>query len=310
MPSIAGASEFYIVDSGRSPAILVPDSNGVPTVVEPQPLIFRAVYIGPDLLDALLPNASGQLLSPHCHLFRPLQSPDGPPYRTGMIFLSQGIVERGSWRDGSESYHGSQMRKYAAATSHAGHDWVQDVRRERPGYFLTGQSAESSLWRLFRLEPDALGHQIFTLAPVQFSPRCPRADFSSVTDAALRAELIAQYDEFCQRVAANAYRDALTKARNIVEGLIAFRLASQGQPTGRDLWVALTKVKELLERTRGSGGWSDIEYHLAHKIRLLHAQTHTGRVVETGRPIRPEFALTVAEDLAELLRTWGYAVAP
>jgi hypothetical protein len=311
MSSIVSASELYVIGLGRSSAILEPDSDGVPTVVQPQPLVFRAAYIGPDTFDVQLPIAQGQLLSPNCNLFRPLQSPDGPPYRSGVVFVSQGLQSGMSWRDGSCSHHGSQMQKYAAATTYIEYDWVQDARRGRPGYFLTGQSTVSALWRVFRLEPDAAGRQILTIAPVQLSLRCPRADFSSIGDIARRAEIAAQYDEFCQRVTASAYRDVLTKARNIVEGLVAWKLTQQGQSAGRDLMADLGTVKNMLQEptTRGSCGWTDLEYHLAHKIRLLHAQTHTGVVTETGRPIRPEFALTVAEDLVELLRIWGHVPA-
>jgi hypothetical protein len=129
-----------------------------------------------------------------------------------------------------------------------------------------------------------------------------------VTDPVLKAELAVQYEEFCERVAASAYRDVLTKARNITEGLVSAKLSAQGHRNGRDLWEDLQTVRGLLEpsATRNSCGWSDIEYHLAHKIRLLHAQTHTGNVAESGRPIRPEFALGVAEDLVELMRIWEY----
>jgi hypothetical protein len=307
MSSIVSASELYVIGLGQSSAILEPDSDGVPTLVVPQPLVFRAAYIGPDTFDTQLAIAQRQLLSSSCHLFRPLQSPDGPPYRSGLVFISQGLQSRMSWRDGSCISHGSQMHKYAVATPYVECDWAQDVRLGRPGYFLTGQSTDAALWRVFRLEADAAGRHIFTIAPVQFSQRCPRADFSSIGDGTRRAEIAAQYDEFCQRVATSAYRDVLTKARNIVEGLVACRLIRQGHSAGRDLMADLRTVKGLLESpARESCGWSDIEYHLAHKIRLLHAQTHTAALVESGRPIRPEFALTVAEDLAELMRTWGY----
>ncbi len=308
MSSIVSASELYIIGLGRSSAILEPDSDGIPTLVEPQPLIFRAAYIGPDTFDSQLSIAQGQLLSPTCDLFRPLQSPDGPHYRSGVIFVNRGLQSGVSWRDGSCISHGSQMQKYAAATTYVDYGWVQDMRRGRPGYFLTGQSTETALWRVFRLEPDAVGRQILTIAPIQVSPRCPRADFSSVTDPVLKAELAVQYEEFCERVAASAYRDVLTKARNITEGLVSAKLSAQGHRNGRDLWEDLQTVRGLLEpsATRNSCGWSDIEYHLAHKIRLLHAQTHTGNVAESGRPIRPEFALGVAEDLVELMRIWEY----
>jgi hypothetical protein len=311
MSSIVSASELYVIGLGRSSAILEPDSDGVPTLVEPQPLIFRAAYIGPDTFDSQLPIARGQLLSSDCHLFRQLQSPDGPPYRSGVIFVSQGLQSRVSWRDGSCISHGSQAQKYTAATPNIEYDWVQDARRGRLGYFLTGQSTDAALWRVFRLEADAAGRQIFTIAPVQFSQRCPRADFSSIGDSARRTEITAQYDEFCQRVTTSAHRDVLTKARNIVEGLVACKLIRQGHAVRRDLMADLGTVKAMLEETtsRESCGWTDLEYHLAHKIRLLHAQTHTGVVTEIGRPIHPEFALTVAEDLAELLRIWGYVLS-
>jgi hypothetical protein len=128
----------------------------------------------------------------------------------------------------------------------------------------------------------------------------------------LRSELSQQYEELCQRVAQNAYRDVTTKARNIVEGLVAHKLRSQGHSAEGELGKDLQAVKGLLEdrATRAICNWNDLEYHLAHKIRLLHAQTHPDNVTDSGRPIRPEFALTVVEDLAELMRIWGYVTAP
>jgi hypothetical protein len=307
MVSIAGASTLYI---HRGTMALVPDSSGIPELLDPQPLILRTAYVGPDLLDSQLPRAQAELTSPNCHLFLPLQSPDGPAYRTGIIFNFQGDAPGMSWKDEHTERHGALMQQFTAALTSRDFEWTQDARRGRPGYLITGQSAEATLWRIFRLETDAFGRQIVTVSPVQFTPGCPRASFSSITDGARRAEINAQYEEFCQRVAASAYRDVLTKGRNIVEGLVAARLGKQGHAVGRDLAADLRTVKGLLDGPSRAGcGWSDLEYHLAHKIRLMHAQTHTGAVTDTGRPIRPEFALTVAEDLAELLRIWEYATS-
>jgi len=310
MSSIAGASKLYILP-GANPAVLVPDSSGVPELLDPQPLILRAAYVGPDLNDSSLANARQQLAFDHCPLLVPHQSPDGPPYRSGMIFTFQGYVSGVSWKDEHISHHGFQMLQYAAATPIGMWQWTQDAQQGRPGYFVTGRSAEAALWHMFRLEVDALGHEILTLAPILFTPGCPQADFSSIADSALRAELTAQYDEFCQRVVAHGYRDALTKARNIVEGLVAYKLGQQGQRAHKDLGKDLQTVQGLLKgSSRASCGWSDLEYHLAHKIRLLHGQTHAVSVTTSGRAIRPEFALTVAEDLAELMRGWGYLRVP
>jgi hypothetical protein len=307
MPSITGASTLYIL---RGTVILVPDSSGIPEIVDPQPLILRIAYISPDFFDTQLARAQVELASEHCTLFVPLQSSEGPPYRSGLIFAFRDNLSGISWRDEKTERHGAQMTQFGVTTPLVDYTWSQDVRRGRSGYFVTGQSPDTSLWRVFRLEADALGRQVFTIAPVQFSPNCPRADFSSVADAGLRAEVIAQYDEFCQRVTASAYRDVLTKARNIVEGLVAYKLNQQGRSLRRDLGTDLQTVRDLLNGpTRETCGWSDLEYHLAHKIRLLHAQTHPTVVTDAGRPIRPEFALTVAEDLAELLRVWRYVTS-
>jgi hypothetical protein len=307
MASIAGASTLYI---HRGTTVLVPDSSGIPELLDPQPLMLCAAYVGQDLLDTQLPRAQAELTSPHCHLFVPLTSPDGLPYRSGIILTFQGEISGVSWRDERTDRHGAQMRRFSATTPLGPWEWTQDARQGRPGYFVTGQSAQAAVWRVYRIEADAFSRQIFTLAPVQFAPSYPGASFSSVADAARRAEITAQYDELCQSVAAGAYRNVLTKARNIAEALVAARLSEQGHTAGRDLAADLRTVRGLLDGpTRATCGWSDLEYHLSHKVRLLHAQTHIGTVTDTRRPIRPEFALTVAEDLAELLRIWGYAAS-
>jgi hypothetical protein len=58
-----------------------------------------------------------------------------------------------------------------------------------------------------------------TLAPVRFSAGCPRADFSRLSTRALIAEVEEQYAELSQAITAHSYRDAVTKAKNVVEAL-------------------------------------------------------------------------------------------
>jgi len=171
------------------------------------------------------------------------------------------------------------------------------------GYFLTGVVGDDSLWRLFRLESDVFLRSIFTLAPVRLAAGCPQADFSSLSDPTLAQEITAQYADVCRSVVAHSYRNVVTQARNIVEGIIWARLGATG---GRDLFADLRTIKNLLETKKGSSGWTELEYHLAHKIRLVHSQTHAAQVAKSGRALTPEFALSVAEDLIELLRIWGY----
>lgn len=93
-----------------------------------------------------------------------------------------------------------------------------------------------------------------------------------------------------------------------MEGLLSARLKAAGHHASRDLFGDLQTVKRLLEddKQRDNCGWEQLEYHLAHKIRLVHSQTHPSQTVKTGRALSPEFALSVVEDLIELLRCWGY----
>jgi hypothetical protein len=200
------------------------------------------------------------------------------------------------------------MRQYRPATTLAQWVWRDDARQGRDGYFLTGTEGEASLWRLFRLETDVFHRAVFTLVPVRLSAGCPRADFSTVKEPLLAAELTAQYGELCRSLVGHGYRDVVTKAKNIVEGLVSTRLRAAGLASGRDLFGDLQAIKKLLEdeKLRDSCGWTQLDYHLAHKIRLVHGQTHATDAANKGRGLRPEFALSVVDDLIELLQMWGY----
>lgn len=139
--------------------------------------------------------------------------------------------------------------------------------------------------------------------PVEPPCGLPRLDLSRIGDPLLQGELHAQYDELQGSVTRHAYRDVVTKARNITEGLLRWVLASPGEAPGRDLFEHLKKVRELAERR--ASPISDLSYHLAPKIRLLHARTHPAEVVAKGRPVTPELALSTLEDLKEILDELG-----
>jgi hypothetical protein len=313
MTSIEGKSELFLRFPERYAGVFVLDSDNVLTLLDPQPLVLCAAYLSSDLLDSEFSIAQAKLCASECELlFVPMLSLDGPPYRSGKIFAFQNCVSGAAWWDGKTTRVGAQMRRFAAATALGPWNWTRDERDGRSGYFLTGVSRDSTLWRVFRLETDALQHQVLTLAPMRVAPTCPHVDFSSVAEMGLRSELTALYHEFCQRVARNAYRDIPTKARNIVEGVVAYKLESQGRSAKKELGKDLETVKVLLDdnASRPTCGWSPLEYHLAHKIRLVHGKTHPGAVRALGGPIRPEFALSVVDDLGELLRIWGYIQVP
>jgi hypothetical protein len=69
----------------------------------------------------------------------------------------------------------------------------------------------------------------------------------------------------------------------------------------------LKKLRSALDSDAGSLGLplSELDFHLMQKLRLLHQRTHPGRVATEGRSIRPELALSVAEDAIEIVTSIG-----
>jgi hypothetical protein len=137
-------------------------------------------------------------------------------------------------------------------------------------------------------------------------PSLPSLDFALVSDQDRRIELVGLYNDFCERVVQNAYRDVPTKARNIVEEIVTWKLRSQGREATGRLGTDLNSVKRLLDDSvsRATCGWGDLEYTLANKIRLVHARTRPENAA-VNFPLRPEFGLGVVQDLVELLVIWG-----
>ena len=286
----------------------MPDAGGTPTLPESAPLVLRASYIPFGSLESQLSIARAELTNSRCGLFGVVECPEGPPYRSGFFFTFQEEISGMFWRDETRSHSGAQMRRFSVVTNSGSWGWLTDARRGVPGYLLTGDAKDASLWRVFRLESDALNRTFFTLAPVRFAGRTVTADFSSIHESLLASEIKMQYQDLCKSVIQHAYRDVVTKARNIVEALVADRLRMQGQGASGRLFDDLQLVRKLLESdsTRDSCGWTDLEYHLCHKIRLLHARTHPSQVQAAATALLPEFALSVIEDLNELLRAWGF----
>ena len=162
---LSAATELYLLERARVPLFLVPDSAGTPTVIHPQPLLFRATYLSAHDLETEtgIQRAGSELEKSNCPLFAPMPCPDGPPYRTGLLFVHTKRMNGVPWQDGSMIRHGDAMLLYQPTTMQAQWDWIGDARMGRYGYFLTGTVGDSSLWRLFRLESDAFFRSIFTL---------------------------------------------------------------------------------------------------------------------------------------------------
>ena len=141
------------------------------------------------------------------------------------------------------------MLQYRPTTTQGPWTWLNEMRAGQSGYFLTGTVGDSSLWRLFRVETDAFRRAVFTLSPVRLTAGCPRADFSSLSDPLLASEVTAQYRDLCASVVSHAYRDVVTKARNIVEGLVSTRLKAAGNLPAATCSVIYKRSRNFLKTT-------------------------------------------------------------
>ncbi len=280
----------------------------MPTLV-PSPNLLRTAYLSADAVtDKNQIQIAEHTLSkdwPLLMMFR--ESPDGAPFRSSVVFFHHrsALV---SWRADSLIGHGLNAELYLASTSRGNDGWKEDAIRGKPGYFLTGLPQSSDLWHIRRIEPDATNRMVFTLAPIKLAQGLPNVRFTGIANPGLRAEAEQHWSEFKNHLMQHQYYALVTSAKNVAETLLANYLAAEGISYQRDFNGMLQKLAELLE-DRGESGlqFGFFDYHLMHKIRLLHARTHPGKVALSRRPIKPEFALTVAEDLVEVLISAGCA---
>jgi hypothetical protein len=295
--NISEVNDLYLLKRGRSTVWFGPNLDGMAVALEPQPTMLRTNYVYSPLEPNNLATAKGRLSDERAWIMALATCPDGPPYRTALLFIFGREVE---WNDG-----GGPAYLYQRATRDFNPGSTDD-------FWLTGGpgTTEASLWRLFRAELDALNRWVVTLSPVRPSSRFPSADFSGLKIPLLRRSVQDQYAALASAITSNSYLAVVTHARNIVEGIVADKLSNAD--ASRDLSQNLQTVRKLLESSPedGSCGWRYLEYHLAQKIRLVHGQTHATSSTKIGRHLRPEFALSVTEDLIELLTTWGFCKGP
>jgi hypothetical protein len=275
---------------------LAPDSNDVAVAFDPQPTVLRAAYSA-SLDEQSMWAAKAWLMGEQHWLLGLAPCPDGPPHRLAFLFVRRNVPKITTFQDGKYLRHATKFDWYQRATP---------VTSLGPGFFLTGTVDGGSIWRVFRHELDPFNRWILTLSPVRLSSQCPQADFSSLKTPLVADEVTAHYRDMVRSITANNYRDVVTKAKNVVEAIVAERLGNTEK--SRDLHENLRAIRRLLDdpQKRESCGWTDLEYHLANKIRLVHGQTHATGPAKIGRLLRPEFALSTVEDLIDLLYSRGY----
>lgn len=304
--SIETVRSILIDASPNHQAVLTPSPYGYPLLLKPQPMLLRSIYIAPNEdLESAIQRARDRLNNAKEPLIAIL-----PLYREGYEAVARIFVfDKEQKVSLSGSLNNQLITKYVSPQQGSGHVWVSDWQQGKAGYFLTGHSATANLWKVARMDIDAFDSVILVLIPMRLLAGLPNLGFANISDALVQAEIVGHYAELQTAIASHSYRAIITHARSIVEAILGFWLVSNGQKRGKDLNDHLTILRKLRKNAKGELEWfSDMAYHLAHKIRLLHARTHVDRTVKLRRSVQPELALSCLEDLKEILRETRLAV--
>jgi len=306
---------WYLMDSFEFAESL---DSGQVVALPRETLLYRAVYVGDargmadnlDLARERLTTCDFQSRN-DIYLQRPTVSSDGPPRRT--IFMYRVVEYLDVQRIIDERVPYAQLprrvgvkatraARYEAIRMGSSFAWENGHAVGREAYFLTG-IAGTALWRLARLEPDALNRQVLTLDPVRLPYGLAVPNFDSVANAGDRAYLTEKFEAFERAVATGAHFDTIDRASNVAHAVVGYCLAEIERPVHDTFGERLREARTVLDNRdlRSRFRLTDFAYHLAHKIRLLHAFGHPDQVASRGRSIRPEVGLGIASDLSEFL---------
>lgn len=155
--------------------------------MDPNVLIFRGVYLGQEEIDvASLEKAKLSLSHRPAHtLLRPVPSSDGSPSWSAIVYRNAGsttinLREEHRIRRSHYEENPEQAFCYHADPPGDSYTWENDIKSGKRGYFLTGRSGPNALWRITRIQADALNRQILTFAPVQLTPTLALPSFEKV----------------------------------------------------------------------------------------------------------------------------------
>jgi hypothetical protein len=306
MPQV-GFELWYFPDTaeyGESVA-----ATGIVMPLPPDVILYKSVYVPEAQVVAVTPQKASQWLetSEDVRVLRPVHSSDGPPFRSVLVYLPSGgtEVERAgdvrvpsAYRVGAYKASATRLQ---AVRGDSSYPWAADAEQGRPGFFLTGSSGMSALWRVARVEVDALDRQVVTLAPVRLPHGVIVADFTSVTDPRLRQHLEEHFAAFQRAVTASAHLDVIDRGYNLAEGVLEYSLRVAGRKVPSTLSDRLAEARKVLD-AKGSIPLSRYGYTLADKIRHLHSQGHADQVIARGQMVRPEVGMSLTADVSELLR--------
>jgi hypothetical protein len=244
MPSIEDVPYFFLKQANASYSILVPH-NGALHPILPAPRLFKTAYASRHEIHASQPARINQTLSgPYFLLLLDVPHTFGPPFRAVRIFRPE------------INYQGvSDAVGYLATTSRAPYSWIEDYSRRQPGYFLTGLRNASDLWEIVACEPDPADRCTFVLSPLKLPTGLPRADFSKIQDAPLRAEAEQHWKNLEQAVIAHNSHGVVNAGASLSEALLRAFLKSPGSDT-RSLSQMLVTLKDDLDA--GSSAFSPL----------------------------------------------------
>lgn len=266
--------------------------------LDPQPFLVRASYVASEeQLQQSWPSILTTLKEPKPQqMLRLLPSPDGPPYRAARLFYFGG-QDRITANKGRSDISVDVL--YPVGDT--GQSWDIEAHRLKPGLFITGEGGPTNIWKIHRIERDAWSGPIFTLAPLLLASGFPVLDLSGVRNTDRRKEIASHYDELQRCVITHSYRGAIARSKDIAEALITEK---SGRPQGDPFHTKLEYIFAQLKVGKPLLSW--LTFTLCQKLRLIYKRTHPENALEEGRPVSPELALSVVQDLIEILNDLGH----
>lgn len=285
------------------------------TIIDPLHIIFKAIYIAEHEISPEGLNTKKPLLSklPPNTLLRPVPSSDGPPAWSAIVYLLSGsspttVNLREALPDILTHYVARPVQawNYRANPPGGSYAWETDLSSGKKGYFLTGEIGINALWRITRLQADALNRQVLTLTPIQLTPTLANPLFDKVAPE-VRTFLTQHFEGFQRAIVRNAPFDAIDRANNLAEGILTHCLMRTGVSPPDTLDKMLKEAKKILERDGEGRGFTltYYGYNLVHVIRNLHARLHASESIGEGRAVLPEVGMSLSTTVSELLVDLG-----
>ena len=249
MPSVSKT----IYHLQKSDGFAEPNLNGQAVPMEPTVVIFKGVYLSQS---EITPEGLGKgklwlSQNPAQTLLRPVPSSDGPPFWSAIVYRHAGDTTVNVRRElplvrSHYTEVPEQASCYHADPPGGPYSWETDISSGKSGYFLTGGTGPNALWRIMRIQEDALNRQVLTLAPVLLAPTLAMSHFESVPDP-LRKFLIQHFEGFQQAITRNAPFDAIDRANHLVaqNDQVGVLILIEGRPFRQAFAVRVAASREV-----------------------------------------------------------------